>query len=310
MSLTSENNVEFNTMKEEALSLYEKAFIKLKSLLKKAHDDEEYLVKILLSMSSFYMWKEFANYINDNKSIFQHLEIYKKQLFREDNDIFDIESTIFQLKQCFERLSLFEESGDFDVALKNIKYDTKSSNELLGKYAFAANRVNTNSVPFEKDTKIEREIYKSLINHFNGRNILSKKDANTIRKIVLSKKYSDVFNEPEEDIAYRGMNVTKEWLSTLVNIDTLIEFTINKKFTFKPLKGASSWSISKNRAEKFALRGSKGISIILIANVKDNSKQFISGTRGLYKIEPFDGYANELEVIGLGDITVSSIEII
>ena len=35
MSLTSENNVEFNTMKEEALSLYEKAFIKLKSLLKK-----------------------------------------------------------------------------------------------------------------------------------------------------------------------------------------------------------------------------------------------------------------------------------
>jgi hypothetical protein len=71
MSLIYENNEseEIRLVKEKAFSLHEIVTEKLKSLLKRAHNDEEYLVKILLSCSQFFIWKEFANTLNNDKSI-------------------------------------------------------------------------------------------------------------------------------------------------------------------------------------------------------------------------------------------------
>lgn len=109
------------------------------------------------------------------------------------------------------------------------------------------------------------------------------------------------------------MAVTEKWINKLIDVNSS-KTIIEKEFTFKPKLGASSWTTSKNTANKFAMKNvykdKNTYAIILTAYAKKNKKQFVSGAGGLYKVEPYVGYANEFEVIGLGNITVSSIEII
>ena len=310
-SIDENSELELNEMKEKALSLYEKIIFKLKSLLEKAHNDEEYFVNILLSCSTYFIWKEFAKTINDYKSLFEYMSSFKTYLEDSESDYFDIESTFYQLKHCLQILNEIEESGRFDTALNKIKLTPNDNKNIFGKYAFAADRIETSKVPFEKNTKAEQQIYLALIQHFRG-NPLNKKNANTIHKILLANQYNDIFNEPEHNAVYRGMGVTEKWISKLLDVNTS-KMIVKKEFIFKPKQGASSWSISKTIAEKFALKNAKNkntYSIILTAYTKKNKKQFISGPKGLYRVEPFVGYETEYEVIGLKDITVSSIEII
>jgi hypothetical protein len=245
------------------------------------------------------------------------LNIFKIDLENDDYEYFDVESTVYQLKRCTEDLNLIEKSGKFDRALDLIEFNTKSSSDkgLFGKYAFAANRSNKDGgiarVPFEKNTKIEQQVYIALINHFRGKP-LSKGNANTIHKLLLTNQYSDIFNEPEKGVIYRGMTVTEKWISKLIDVNSS-KMTIEKEFTFEPKQGASSWTVSKNIATKFALKNvidKKTYAIILIANVEDNKKQLLSSDKGLYYVEPLNGYQNENEVIGLGSIKISGIKII
>lgn len=227
MSLISENSESENSesekihvMKKKAFSLHEKVTEKLKSLLKKAHNNEEYLVKILLSCSTHFMWKEFAIKINDDKSIFEYLDIFKTTLGANDIDYFDAESTVYQLTKVIEDLNMIVDTGRFDKALNKIEFNEKPTDKgMLGKYAFAANRSREHTVPFEKNTKIEQQIYLALIKHFRG-TPLSKKNANIIHKILLTNQYDDVFNEPVQDAIYRGMAVTEKWINKLIDVNS------------------------------------------------------------------------------------------
>jgi len=179
----------------------------------------------------------------------------------------------------------------------------------LGQIAFAPARAR---VPFEPNTKVEQDLYDSLLDHFHGEHFLNSKQAELMRKILSKGLYASVIHEPTTEVVYRGMVVPKAWLAKALKIKPgklSKKGSISKSFTFTPRKGeSSSWTTSKRSAENFANQAQRGeVAIVLYAEVERNPNRFVAGPGGLYKVKGPDYYSNEKEAVGLGNIKVSKV---
>ena len=75
-----------------------------------------------------------------------------------------------------------------------------------------------------------------------------------------------------------------------------------RKISSWSMKESVAWQSAKNASKK-----DKRGKIVLVAKVSDNANKFLSGHDGLYDVAGFSRYEYEAEVIGLGDIAVSSV---
>ena len=181
----------------------------------------------------------------------------------------------------------------------------------LGRYAFAPVRKDLDIS--EPNTPIEDELYDVLTKHFDDYQRPSSEKVKMIKSFLINDEYEDVFNEPDVDNVFRGMNVS---------LDVLEEFsdenipknemigTIIKSFEFKPFDAVSSWTTDIEIARAFSgknITGQNRFAVVLVADVSKNRNCFISGPQGLYKVKGFDDYEEECEVLGFGKIKVDSL---
>jgi hypothetical protein len=185
------------------------------------------------------------------------------------------------------------------------KFEDIASDGPLGKYAFATNRAKTglDSPPAEQNTPFEDMLYDTLSKHFDHRGKIPVAAARTIKTFIDNEQYSDVFNEPDQDIVYRCMGVDEKWMERILGHIPKKSGKIKKKFTFNPKGGASSsWSISQKSAKKFG--AGNAYQIMLVASIKNNPSAFASGPGGLYNVKGPNGYDKEKEAVGLGPIII------
>lgn len=194
----------------------------------------------------------------------------------------------------------------------------------LGKYAFPQDRKLRNSVPYEKNTKLEDELEDAIENHFMASWPFTKDVANKLSELLSKNLYVDILKRPEVDVVYRGMSVSEQWIKRALelNDDEPLSSSaeIEKRFTFlpKPMMGSSSWTCDFGIARDFSIssieksqylthgsaRGKVTHSIVLHAKLSENHNSFLSGEDGLYKLQHASGYQNEQEILGLNDIKV------
>ena len=196
--------------------------------------------------------------------------------------------------------------------------------DQLGKYAFPQARKVRNSLPYEKNTKLEDELEDAIENHFMASWPFTKDVANKLSELLSKNLYIDILKRPKVDIVYRGMSVNEQWIKRsleLNNDDQLpASIEIEKSFTFlpKPMMGSSSWTCDFGVARDFSIssieksqylmhnfaHGKITHSIVLHAKLSENYNSFLSGEDGLYKLQHASGYQHEREVLGLNDIKV------
>jgi hypothetical protein len=193
----------------------------------------------------------------------------------------------------------------------------------LGKYAFPQGRKLRNSVPYEKNTKLEDELEDAIENHFMASWPFTKDVANKLSELLVKGLYTDILKRPETNVVYRGMSVSEQWIKRSLELDddqvpTMIE--IEKRFTFlpKPMMGSSSWTSDFGVARDFSIssiekskylshnstHGKITHSIVLHAKLSENYNSFLSGEDGLYKLQHAFGFQSEKEILGLNDIKV------
>ena len=180
----------------------------------------------------------------------------------------------------------------------------------LGRFAFPLRR---RGVPPEPDTAEEKKLFQALDAHFNDDLKLNKKAVAQIEDFLVQGLYPQVFSPPAQDEVFRGMGVTKKWLANALGMNMKeiprkgsqeVEMTYTPK-----VGGASSWTISKVVSNKFSDRTDRydRVNVTLHARISDNPDKFISGPDHLYKLDYIAQFANEKEVIGLGNIKVYKI---
>lgn len=183
------------------------------------------------------------------------------------------------------------------------KYITTSEEESnkhgpLGKYAFPNSRVDKR-LPYEQDTRLEKELYLSILRHIINSDYKITKDIfDKLVNIIQLEKYSDIFNFYESGPIYRGMIVNQKYVEQLEKFDELL---------FKPHLGTyvSSWSKSIKQAQHFS-KGSKGsYSIVLSAHPTSNDTKKWIDANGFYDISiEANNYKKEQEVIVGGNVKV------
>jgi hypothetical protein len=175
----------------------------------------------------------------------------------------------------------------------------------LGRLAFPGHRKNK---PFEADTEREEELYNDISAHFNENEPLNAADAKLLKTFLDKGWYEDVFHEPNGSI-YRGMSVNADWLKMALKVKKLSNHgSVTKSFTFTPRGGSSSWSTSKSVAQGFKSSGDGNFNVILHAKTEQNPKRFLTGPGGLYKVDGFNEFPDEKEVVGIGPIKVFKVE--
>jgi hypothetical protein len=208
--------------------------------------------------------------------------------------------------------------GSLDLLEKKVKddvgssfSDTTSRNAPLGKIVFPSLRAN---VPLEKNTAIETTLQSAIYGHIVNNKSLKGKDAQLIKTLVSGNFYPRWFGEPSARTVYRGMCVTKSYIAKILKGDPDKDQVGNRgevllSWDFSPTGETSSWSIDRTVSEcEYTGAGDDGnYGLLLIAKVSQNPGKFVDITR-LYDIEAFSGFANDQEVIGIGDIRVNRIK--
>lgn len=190
------------------------------------------------------------------------------------------------------------------------KLGAEDPNELLGRFAFARDRVNRGKIPDEPDTKDEEKLKMTLRRHFNANAPIPTQTGATLAKFLKAGKYSDVIHEPTNKTLYRGIAVTKAVMRQLIGgtKPILDKGRHERKVKLKPKRGvASSWTSKRAVAQQFAMDSvdeKRPYGVILLASPDDNSGRFVAGPNGLYKVEDFAGIEEESESVGLGPITI------
>jgi hypothetical protein len=237
-----------------------------------------------------------TEFLNSNPDKSENFIITKLTSWLDDvfNDIDDA-------KQWLKKTSLRTQS------------QTRSLNEPLGKYAFPDERIKGFEVPEELNTDLEDEILDAINLHFDQAVSFTPKVTKSLIDILKKNQYSDIINEPDAQILYRGMAVKPSWLYAFTKGIKPKNNPIQCKCTYNPFEngGSSSWTTSIDSAKDFArLARTSTLSkeIVLIAN--KNKNHFISGLDGLYRLQTPSRYESEYEVIGLGKVLITSILIV
>jgi len=190
----------------------------------------------------------------------------------------------------------------------------------LQKFAFADQR---DDVPDEKNTEFEERLFGSLLSHVAGNDSLSDNQSRTIKRYLEKGWYKNIFTPPSDDVVMRGMAVTREFLEKILRDRNLKKgmYEVNK--VYRPYERlSSSWTNDKEVAAQFAYDNvnnkveNADIIIVLYAKPGDNPRKFISGpenyklgTDGFYSLDRLEDFVSEQEIIGLGPIRISGIEI-
>jgi uncharacterized protein YjbI with pentapeptide repeats len=233
----------------------------------------------------------------------------------------DIRGTKFDDKIEIDKLgNNLIRNHDDKINRKNPKIKPEDENEIFNKYAWADKKRQEESAPeYESSSEIENDVYRDLASHFEFNSILKKSTADILKDLLQRKKYPDVIQE-YQDVVFRGMRVSKQFLENTLGKDLVDSINVNeaignlmqfqefeKSFVFKPKKGgASSWTESMNVAKKFADK-SDDFSIILMATHEYNKNKFLKCSDALYKIDAFSDFSNEHEIVALGDIVIKEI---
>ena len=198
-----------------------------------------------------------------------------------------------------------------------IKEELSSSLEDdFGKVAWAEER-NDVPDPREPNGKQERAMLSTLEAFFNHNFKNWGTRLEDMREILKSGKWSDVIHEPDVEYVYRGLYVDEEHVSFLDPRIGKADFgKVIGKFDLTKFSAPTSWSISREVAEKFA-QGEEPMSwsgqpkdhaVILTARVSDNPGILLTCPGGLYKIPEFTVHDDEEEVIALDVMTACEVE--
>ncbi len=213
----------------------------------------------------------------------------------------------------------------------------ESADAPLGKYAFSDThlpsglhqRIRRPKPPWEKNNATELRLLGALQLHVeSGKRALPYQYANQIMEFIRNGLYSDIFAEPSIFvIAHRGIAVSgtslMKWMPTDIESSQIlnmpphkeIEIDVNIDITNTEARYSSSWSKSKQVAERFAIRnlgklslaqGESGYTVILCADVEENPSKFIDMSP-LYWLRDFEYLNDEQEVIGIDTIRVNKI---
>lgn len=189
----------------------------------------------------------------------------------------------------------------------------------LGKVAFGEER--TDNVPFEKDTREEKRLYKALIDHIVRNEGFNSEQINLVKDLLNTGKYKKFIKRPNVSVLYRGITVSKKWFEKFSisspgedppDSGEMIEAhqlgDISKYF-----KDVSSWTEDRSEAEWFAeihvKPGWEQVYVIIMeAKVSDNPGKFFD-LSGIYDLHRLKGerYAKEKEVVGFDPIKVDKI---
>ena len=181
----------------------------------------------------------------------------------------------------------------------------------LGKIAFGEERLD--DVPFEKDTREERELYDGFVEQIFRNEKLNSSQIEIMKKLLHDKKYSKFFKEPSNDVLYRGIAVTDDWLKKQLGLLPEDDVPASGIFSeeYEDDKKMSSWTIDRSMAESFAVaskeRSLNNWMVIFTAKVSENPGCFLDLADGIYTLDRFAGKQNEKEIFGFGPIAVSSL---
>lgn len=304
----------------------DKLFQELESRLAKALDgvDEEMLTAALkVILKNPVEFDERGGYGIDGKDIYYFEDAYRHfaggRVLSSDELLLAMKSKILKAQKAGEPES---EINDARFVVRQIEKLSMGLSKFvdveeeappdapLGRYAFPLKR---RGLPPESDTPEEKRLFQALDAHFNDNLKLNRKAATQIEDFLAQGLYPQVFSPPEEDEVFRGMGVSKQWLAKALGVkvnDIPRRGSQEVGMTYTPKAGGvSSWTTSKTVSSKFSDSSDKYnvVSVILHARVSDNPNKFISGPEHLYKLDYIAQFANEKEVIGLGDIVVYKI---
>lgn len=177
----------------------------------------------------------------------------------------------------------------------------------LGKFAFPLRR---RGVPPEPDTPEEKRLFNALVAHFVDNIKLNAKAAMGIKDLLSQGLYPEVFSPPDQEEVFRGMSVSKAWLSKTLGMaakDIPAKGSKEVETTYTPRNGGgSSWTVNKAITSKY-FRDPSRVGVVLHARTADNPGSFVMGPDHLYRLDFIAGFAYEKEVVGLGDIKIYKI---
>lgn len=198
---------------------------------------------------------------------------------------------------------------------KQIKEILKETIDL-GNIAFGEKRKE--GFPFEKDSPGESQMLHKILDYIIDNKRIPPKTANDIKDILASGKYEDIFQKPDVEEIYRGIYVTPDVASKMLNVpkETFKEImgTLNGNFIVSSKKNLiSSWSKFFDIAEDFS-NGSTSASVfpedkeliglIFTADISANNNIMFDLTSIYEKIDDYyvEEASSEEEVLCFGPV--------
>lgn len=229
------------------------------------------------------------------------------------------------INQSFDERGIHGATGsvqeNVELSLRQYVRTMLESGEL-GRQVFADRAPMGRHMGSEKDTELEERIWTALYRHLHGLN--SKIPQNLLDAIVSFSKdpaYNDVFMLYTGGDAYRGMEVSEEYLDE--NAPGWRDATFSGKkgywkwsdivpanFEYQnrnESRTVSSWSPTPDVAETFGRSGMGMVGVVLIA---DSATNTFLDLKELYRFHRLDDFEWEKEIIGFGSIQVKGIKIL
>lgn len=169
----------------------------------------------------------------------------------------------------------------------------------LGKYAFPNKRTSV-KLPYEKDTKIEKLLFRAIHDYIYGYSLaITNEYFDLITSFIKTNKYSDMFSQFRGEKVYRGMSVNSDYIDSIKDHDNFV-------FVPKDNIVATSWTHNLSKAIKFSQFNTGDYSIILCAEASKNDVSEWVDFRNLYYMsEEMLEYEHEEEVLIRGKVNVS-----
>jgi len=220
---------------------------------------------------------------------------------------------------------------DYMTSLRKMKggADPDDPDAILGRFAFANDRVGKSKVPAEPDEAVERDLYLAFVDHFDSNEPLSKWSADKLRSLLKSGLYPDVIKEPEDETVFRGTNAGPNWIRRILRLkpgatvppegEADVSFTYSnpkvKNRAGDPGSSVMSWATKEAAAMEFFKSSASDVeeldkemyTLLLTARVDDNPDTFVSGPGGLYNLRTVAKYKHESEALALGPVKVTHV---
>ena len=133
-----------------------------------------------------------------------------------------------------------------------------------------------------------------------------------LRQILADRSIPRLVHEPPQQRVFRGMTVTKAWVTELARrrTDSMAGSMTLDDAVFGRTDQATSWSISKKRAQDyFYVDARQGLlNVVLSARIDQNPDTFVACASGLYRVPELSGMRKDKEAIALGPVKRETLE--